>query len=297
MKAYSKANNNYTNHRLITAQESDNLNRFFSDIKDHESLTSKEESELIVKIQATGDKQAMDRLIKANLRFVVTVAKTYQNQGVPLMDLIQEGCTGLVEATYKFDTNRKVKFFSYAVWWIKNYIINTFNLHKRLIQLPANRTLLILKLRRKVQELEEQLHRLPTLVELRKFFPGSSEDDLTEAFTFTMLPVSLQSTVFLNSGEDTQLVEVLSVENSLSIDDEDRQESLLTDLAKVLCQLPQLNYDVLVLSTGLNEEPICRPEKLAYLFELEQKVIARLKAKAIKFLKKYSEHTNLNEYL
>ncbi len=292
-----KANNNYLNNKLITAIESDNLGRFFADIKRYQSLTKPEEMVLIKAIQKNKDVVALDKLIKANLRFVVTVAKTYQNQGVPLLDLIQEGASGMVEAAHRFDVKRDVKFFSYAVWWIKIQIMKGFDLNKRLIQLPVNRTVLIIKIRRKSQELEDQLQRQPTILELRKHFPSQSEEDLAEAFAFTLLPLSLQAEMFQGTGEETQLGEMMQLPNPLEIDADDTRDSMLVDLNKVMYQLPQLNYDILVLAMGLNEEPVNRLDKLAYLFELDVKMVTRIKGKAIKFLRKYKDQSNLNEYL
>lgn len=291
-------NNNYNSHKLITSQDSsENLARFFNEIREFPSLSKSEEIELIRNYQRDHSAKSLDRLIKCNLKFVVTVAKTYQNQGVPLMDLIQEGSSGMIEAAQRFDCSKNLKFFSYAVWWIKVKIITSFELHKRLIQLPANRTLLITKMKRKVQELEDKLQRFPTVEEIRKHFPSQSIDDIQEAFSYSLLPISLQAEFFESSGDDTQLIDVLKTPNHLEIDSEDKENSLVTDLNKVLYQLEQKNYDVIILLIGLNGEEPMKADKIAYLFDLDIKAIPRMKAKAIKFLRKYKDKTNLNSYL
>lgn len=287
--------NEYKFHKSITTQESENIARYFNDIKSYTPLSKQEELDLIILIQDNNDQSALSKLIKSNLKFVVTVAKRYQNQGVALMDLVQDGTLGLIEAASRFDRTRDLKFFSYAVWWIKIKIITNFDNHRRLIQLPANRSLLILKLKRKVQQLEDQLQRTPTVTELMKYFPDQSESDLHEAVAFTTLPLSLQSEVYQDN--ETHLSEVLKTDNYLEIDDIDRNSSLEHELNQLLYQLPQRSYDVLVLVSGLNGEEICKPDKIAYLFEIDMKEVAKLRAKAVKLMKKYKDQTNLNQYL
>lgn len=290
--------NEYKFHTSITSQDSENIARFFSDIKKYASLTKEQERQLIIRIQDDNDKKALDQLVQSNLRFVVTVAKRYQGQGVHLMDLVQDGASGLIEAAYKFDRSHDLKFFSYAVWWIKIKIITNFNLHKRLIRLPENRSLFITKLKRKSQQLEDKLHRPPTVDELHQHFPDQSLDDLNEAIAFTTLPISLQTQIYERYNDhDVELIEVLEVDNPLEIDSTDHNHSLQSDLNKLLHQLPQRNYDLLVLTTGLNGEEVFGIDKYAYLFEIDKKEIAKLKAKTVKLLKKYKNQTNLNEYL
>lgn len=284
---------------MITSLESDNIARFFDDIKSYQQLNKKEERELIILWRKNKDKDALDKLIKANLRFVITIAKTYQNQDVPLLDLIQEGSLGMIEAANRFDVKQDIRFCSYAVWWIKRTIITTFNIHKRLIQLPANRTVLITKVKRVMQSIENNLQRPPTVQEINKHFPDQSKSDIEEAISFNLLPLSLYGNVLEKDGSEgsTQLLEILNVPNDLETDSDDTEASLQTDLNKLLYQLPQRHYDVLVLSWGLNGEPDHRNEELGNFFGVKDKDIIKIRAKAIKILNKYSGQTKLNEFL
>lgn len=297
-----KANNNYhsTGSKVITSTEdNENVNRFFNDVKQYIPLTKEEEKNLIKAIQKNKDQAALDKLIKANIRFVITVAKTYQNQGVPLLDLIQEGASGMVEAAYRFDIKRDLRFYSYAVWWIKNKIITTFDLHKRLVQMPANRTLLVTKVKRVMVELESKLERPCTVDEVKKHFEDQSVQDIEEAISFSLLPISLFAHTFQKDGElsDTMLHETFIAPNVLEVDPIDKQNSLEHDLNKLLYQLPQQQYDVIVLSLGLNQESSHRNEQLAEIFGKRDKDIIAIKKQGIALLKKFKDQTDINTYL
>lgn len=295
-----KAQNQYHGGtKIITSQESDNITRFFDEIRSHEQLTKQQEKELIIKWRKYKDEKALDKLIKCNLRFLVTIAKTYQGTEVPLMDIIQEGSVGMIEAATRFDIKQDIRFCSYAVWWIKRQIMVNVDFNKRLIQLPANRTLLITKVKRVMQQLENKLQRQPTIKEINKHFKDQSSSDIEEAIAFNLLPISLFGQILDKDGSegDTQLIDTLNLPHENNVDQEDIEASMQIDLNKLLYQLPQRQYDVLVLSWGLNEEPPHRNEELGKLFNVKDKDIIKIRAKAVKILQKYKDQTKLNEYL
>lgn len=287
--------------KQITLRDSgDNLERYFREIRSYEPLTKQEEKELIILIQKNRDPRALDKLIKHNLKFVVSVAKHYQGQGSSLLDLISQGNEGMIEAAYRFNVKEDVKFFSYALWWIRIKIFTTLDLHKRSIQLPANRELLITKVRREAIALEQKLERLPTVEELTDHLNSldkkkkHSISDVYEAIVHGGVERSLQDK--LKIGEEEETFENTIVGN-MGIDDIDRDRSLQSDLNKFLVQITQVEYDILTLSLGLNGEPHHRTDDIAKKLKLKLKDVVRLKHHAIKKLKRFNNIEFLKDYL
>lgn len=292
-----KPNKNYHGGtKLITSDEDANLARFFNDIRAYEALDKETEKDLILDFQEKGSKESLDLLIKSNLKFVVRVAKTYQGQGVPLMDIIQEGSMLLVEAAKRFDTSKNLKFFSYAVWWIKAGIISTMSSNKRVISLPSNRELLVLKIGRKIQELNQKFERPCTLEEVKKHFKECSLEDIEEAYSFTTLPVSLFEKI--GDFEDDQvLMDTLVIDENNKVEENLTKESLHSDLNSALFHLPQKTYDVFIFMFGLNGEEVWNSDKLIESFSHTNNKLHSLRRKGLLLLKKHSEGRGLNEYL
>lgn len=286
--------------KKITAQDSENLGRYFADVRQYAPLTKEEEKKLIVKIQKNNDAKALDILLKANLRFVISVAKKYQNQGVPLLDLISEGNAGMVEAAKRFDVSKDIKFFSYAVWWIRIKIFTSMDLNNRVIQLPANRTLLVTRVKKIIQELEQKLGRYPTLDELSVDIPEYTEQEIQEAIIYGGVTRSINDKVpnaSKNGDEDMTLEDLMPGDKSMAVDEIDRVESLVNDLNRFLYHLTQYEYDVMILSLGLNSEPVVRNIDIAKALKLKEKDIIKIKAKAIKRLRKLKNIGSLEDYL
>lgn len=288
-------------YQRITAQESDNINRYFNDIKRFPPLKKEEEHELIKLIQETDDKKAMDKLIKHNLRFVISVAKKYQNQGAPLMDLISEGNSGLIEAAYRFELNKNdIKFYSYAVWWISIRIINTFSINSRLIQLPANRTELLKKVKRETLALEQDLGRKPTMEELAnslqrvRSLKKLTAVEIQEVLLFDCVPTSLQAKIKDDDDEGPTVGETIPVE--LKRDGLD-QESLVSELRRFLHHLSQQQADILTLFMGLNREESHSIDDIASLLGIPKKEVTKIKMKGLKRLRKLKNVDELRNFI
>lgn len=290
--------------RKITSQaDSENLSRFFSDIRNFESLSKEEERELIKKFQNNNDQKALSELINANIKFVVSVAKKYQGGGVPILDLISEGNAGLIEAAHRFDVRKDIKFFSYAVWWIRIKIFTSFDYNNRTIQLPANREMLVSRVKKEINKLEQRLDRYPTIDELFTHFSlidadeikKLTEEDIREAILHASYLPSMQDTIKGSDGEEDEVTyeDVLKGENQT--DSFDKPQSLLSDIDKFLYHLSQLEYDCLALSLGLNGETTVRNEDLSKL--LKTKEAAKIKMRALKRLRKLKNIGTLREYL
>ncbi len=286
----------YKDSRRITAQDSESISRYFSEIRNFQPLTKEEERELIIKVQQHDDKAALNKLISANLRFVVTVAKKYQGQGALLSDLISEGNSGLMTAVKLFNPKEDIKFFSYAVWWIRQRMFVAINPLKRTIRLPDNRWLLVDRIKKEIAALEQQLNRYPSIEELCGYLKDEfKEDDIKEAIIYGTRTSSLQDRV--GDEEDDSTLQDTIEDRSLAIDDINRQESVVKDLEKFLFHLTQWEYDVICLSLGLNYEPSIRNEDIAKALKLKSKDIIKLKSRALKKLRRLSGINSLKDYL
>lgn len=289
--------------RVITAQDSENLARYFTEIRHLEPLTKEEEIKLIKQIQKHNDQAALTRLINANLKFVISVAKNYQGQGVPLLDLVAEGNLGLLEAVKRFDTKRDLKFFSYAVWWIRIKMFTSLYNGSRPIRLPDNRALLVSAIKRCIDALEQKLNRYPTLDEIIEYCKKSkdanlkklSESDISEAITYAGHTPSLSDIV--GDSEDGVTMDQTIGDDSLPIDQINREQSIVEDLNRFLYHLTQYEYDILILSAGLNSEDNLRNKDIARLLKFKEKDIVKLKMKALKRLRKLNNVEHLRDYL
>ena len=235
--------------KQLTNRENRSLDQYFHEIGKYELLTSDQEVELAIKIRS-GDMNAQNRLVNANLRFVVSVAKMYQNQGLSLGDLINEGNIGLVKAAQRFDETRGFKFISYAVWWIRQGIMSAIADQSRVVRLPLNRVSNLTQLSKVYRDLEQELERKPTSEELAKIL-----DITPEEVAYTLQIAGRQVSVdapFNNSDENkTTLMDVLYSEDNPSPDTKLMTDSLVSEVLNILSTLDEREAEVIKLSFGI----------------------------------------------
>jgi len=278
----------------ITKRESKSLEKYLQDVSKEEMITAEEEVELAIKIQ-TGDERALNRLVRANLRFVISVAKQYQNTGLTLEDLINEGNLGLIEAAKRYDHTKGFKFISYAVWWIRQSILKAAADNSRTIRLPHNRLGEIQKISKASNEFEQKNERTPTADEL---------SDLTEmdvnkvemSLKMSKKQVSIDAPMS-NDDDNNSLVSVL--ENSDTPDPSDNllQESLSQDLERTLSYLKGMEAEVIRLFYGLGGSSEMTLEEIGNTFGLTRERIRQIKERGLRRLRRVSGQTNLQTYL
>ncbi len=278
----------------ITKRESKSLEKYLQDVSKEEMITAEEEVELAIKIQ-TGDERALNRLVRANLRFVISVAKQYQNTGLTLEDLINEGNLGLIEAAKRYDHTKGFKFISYAVWWIRQSILKAAADNSRTIRLPHNRLGEIQKISKASNEFEQKNERTPTADEL---------SDLTEmdvakvemSLKMSKKQVSIDAPMS-NDDDNNSLVSVL--ENSDTPDPTDSllQESLSQDLERTLSYLKGMEAEVIRLFYGLGGTSEMTLEEIGNTFGLTRERIRQIKERGLRRLRRVSNQTNLQTYL
>ncbi|KAA3645111.1 MAG: RNA polymerase sigma factor RpoD/SigA [Bacteroidetes bacterium] len=278
----------------ITKRESKSLEKYLQDVSKEEMITAEEEVELAIKIQ-NGDERALNRLVRANLRFVISVAKQYQNTGLTLEDLINEGNLGLIEAAKRYDHTKGFKFISYAVWWIRQSILKAAADNSRTIRLPHNRLGEIQKISKASNEFEQKNERTPTADEL---------SDLTEmdvakvemSLKMSKKQVSIDAPMS-NDDDNNSLVSVL--ENSDTPDPSDNllQESLSQDLERTLSYLKGMEAEVIRLFYGLGGTSEMTLEEIGNTFGLTRERIRQIKERGLRRLRRVSAQTNLQTYL
>jgi RNA polymerase primary sigma factor len=279
--------------KQVTNRETQSLDKYLLDIGKIELISAEEEVHLARKIHE-GDLDARDRLINANLRFVVSVSKQYQYQGLSLPDMINEGNLGLIKAAERFDETRGFKFISYAVWWIRQSILQALAEQARIVRLPLNRIVHINKLKRTFSVLEQKYEREPTTDEI------SQEIELT--------PIDVLKAI-KNSGRDTSLdaplsydeggsmYDVLLTEDDSSPDKELLSDSLSKEIDRVLSTLPEREAEIIRLYFGLEGKPSQTLEEISEEFNITRERIRQLKEKAIKRLKHISKDRVLKSYM
>ena len=268
------------------------LDAYLAEIGDHELITAAQEIELAQKIKK-GDKKALDKLTKSNLRFVVSVAKQYQNQGLTLGDLINEGNIGLIKAALRFDETRGFKFISYAVWWIKQSILQALAEHSRAVRLPLNRVGTLSKISKVYSQLEQSSEREPSEVEIARELDLNVEE-VTETLKVAGRHLSIDQS--FSSDEDNKLLDILK-NNDGSTDDHLLQESLKEDVDDALASLSAREAEVIRLYFGLNRERAMTLEEIGSRFQLTRERVRQIKEKAIKRLKHNKRSLILKSYL
>lgn len=281
--------------KQYTNRESQSLDKYLQEIGKVELLTQDEEIELAKKIQnnAPDADQALEKLVKANLRFVVSVAKQYQNQGLSLGDLINEGNLGLIKAAHRFDVNRGFKFISYAVWWIRQSILQALAEQSRIVRLPLNRVGALNKISKKFNELEQQFEREPTPQELAEELEMSVEE-VTETIRLGGRHLSVDAP--LQQGEDNRLLDIIPNEQQEPPDAGLIHESMRQEIDYVLGCLSDREAEVIRLYFGLDGHQYTL-EEIGEKFGLTRERVRQIKEKAIRRLKHTPRAKVLKEYL
>jgi RNA polymerase primary sigma factor len=279
--------------KQVTNRETASLDKYLQEIGKVDLITADEEVELAQKIKA-GDQAALEKLTKANLRFVVSVAKQYQNQGLTLPDLINEGNLGLIKAAQRFDETRGFKFISYAVWWIRQSILQALAEQSRIVRLPLNKIGSINKINKMYALLEQSNERPPTAEEIAKEL-DMTVNDVKESMKNSGRHLSMDAP--LVEGEDSNLYDVLRSGESPNPDRNLIQESLRTEIERSLETLTPREADVVRLYFGLGDQHPMTLEEIGETFDLTRERVRQIKEKAIRRLKHTSRSKILKTYL
>jgi len=279
--------------KQVTNRETASLDKYLQEIGKVDLITAEDEVELAQKIRK-GDDRALDKLVKANLRFVVSVAKQYQNQGLTLPDLINEGNLGLIKAAQRFDETRGFKFISYAVWWIRQSILQALAEQSRIVRLPLNKIGSINKINKMYASLEQEHERAPSASEIASHLE-MSEDDVKESMKNAGRHVSMDAP--LVEGEDSNLYDVIRSGESPIPDRDLMTESLRTEITRALATLTPREADVVQLYFGLGDEHPMTLEEIGEQFDLTRERVRQIKEKAIRRLKHTSRSKILKTYL
>jgi len=278
--------------KSITSRESQALEKYLSEIGREALLTPEEEVELSQRIKR-GDRQALDRLCKANLRFVVSVAKQYQNQGLSLPDLINEGNLGLIKAAEKFDETRGFKFISYAVWWIRQSILQALAEQSRMVRLPLNQVSSVSKINKAVSEFEQMHERRPSVEELSEQ-TSLPEEKIDEAMRAGGKPVSVDAP--FSEADSTSLLDVLSDEGTPSTDQRLVTESLHAEIQSALLSLSERERYVIEAFFGIGQ-PELTLEEIGRKYGLTRERVRQIKEKAVRRLRNHTKSEVLKQYL
>ena len=266
--------------KSITNRESASLDKYLQEIGRKDLITVDEEVELAQKIKQ-GDQAALDKLVSANLRFVVSVAKQYQNQGLSLPDLIDEGNLGLIKAAQKFDETRGFKFISYAVWWIRQSILQALAEQSRIVRLPLNQVGSLNKIGKALQRFEQENERRPSPMELAEQLDVPVEN-IADTMKVSGRHVSVDAPFV--DGEDNSLLDVLPNEDSPMADSSLNQESLSKEVNRALEQLNPRERDILKMFFGIGCQEMTL-EEIGAKFDLTRERVRQIKEKAIRRLK------------
>ena len=279
--------------KQVTNRETASLDKYLQEIGKVDLITADEEVELAQRIKA-GDNRALEKLTKANLRFVVSVAKQYQNQGLTLPDLINEGNLGLIKAANRFDETRGFKFISYAVWWIRQSILQALAEQSRIVRLPLNKIGSINKINKTFAFLEQSHERPPSAEEIAKEL-DMTINDVKESMKNSGRHVSMDAP--LVEGEDSNLYDVLRSGESPNPDKDLLHESLRTEIERALETLTPREADVIRLYFGLGDQHPMTLEEIGETFDLTRERVRQIKEKAIRRLKHTSRSKILKTYL
>ncbi|HUH50965.1 MAG TPA: sigma-70 family RNA polymerase sigma factor [Flavobacterium sp.] len=279
--------------KQVTNRETASLDKYLQEIGKVDLITADEEVELAQRIKA-GDQRALEKLTKANLRFVVSVAKQYQNQGLTLPDLINEGNLGLIKAAQRFDETRGFKFISYAVWWIRQSILQALAEQSRIVRLPLNKIGSINKINKMYALLEQSNERPPSAEEIAKEL-DMTVNDVKESMKNSGRHLSMDAP--LVEGEDSNLYDVLRSGESPNPDRVLIHESLRTEIERALETLTPREADVVRLYFGLGDQHPMTLEEIGETFDLTRERVRQIKEKAIRRLKHTSRSKILKTYL
>jgi RNA polymerase sigma factor, sigma-70 family len=279
--------------KQVTNRDTKSLEKYFQEISKIDLITANEEVELAIKIKQ-GDKRALDTLVQANLRFVVSVAKQYQNQGLKLSDLINEGNLGLVKAAKRFDETRGFKFISYAVWWIRQSIMNALAEQSRIVRLPLNKIGSISKINKIYSKLEQANERIPTYVEIANEL-DTTVSDVAQSIKNSGRHVSMDAP--FKETENSNLYNVLQSDESPKPDKNLLDESLAIEINRALDTLSHKEAKVIKMFYGINRSSAASLSEIGEVFDLSRERVRQVKEKAIKRLRSKSKTQILMSYL
>ena len=280
--------------KSITNRESQSLEKYLQEIGKVELISPEEEVKLAVRIKQ-GDQKALDKLTKANLRFVVSVAKQYQNQGLSLPDLINEGNLGLIKAAQRFDETRGFKFISYAVWWIRQSILQALAEQSRIVRLPLNKVGLTNRIQKAYSQLEQEFEREPSAEELAEILELDIEE-VSSTLGIAARHVSMDTP--LSEGEDNTLIDVLENPNAERAETNiEHKESLKQEIDRSLRTLTERQKEVICFFFGIGVDHPMSLEDIGERFNLTRERVRQIKDKAITKLRSNSRSKMLRSYL
>ncbi|UKK47050.1 RNA polymerase sigma factor RpoD/SigA [Prevotella sp. E9-3] len=277
--------------RSITNRESEALDKYLQEISREELVSVEEEVELAQRIRK-GDRKALERLTRANLRFVVSVAKQYQNQGLSLPDLINEGNVGLIKAAEKFDETRGFKFISYAVWWIRQSILQALAEQSRIVRLPLNQVGAVGKINRILNKFEQENERRPSVDEISEHIDLPKEK-IDEAMSVNGHSVSVDAPF---TNDENSLLDVMVNDDSPMADKQLVRESLRTEINTALKVLNERERNIIEAYFGINQ-PELTLEEIGAKFDLTRERVRQIKEKAIRRLRDNRKNASLKSYL
>ena len=277
----------------FTNRESQSLDKYLQEIGKVDLLTAEQEIELAIRIKK-GEQSALELLTKANLRFVVSVAKQYQNQGLSLGDLINEGNLGLIKAAKRFDETRGFKFISYAVWWIRQSILQALAEQARIVRLPLNRVGTLNKIGKAYSNLEQEFEREPNASELATEL-DMDIGEISDALKISGRHVSMDAP--FTQGEENSLLDIIQNDTQPTPDFTLMTESLKAEIERALASLSEREAEVIKLYFGLNKEHSLTLEEIGERFNLTRERVRQIKEKAIRRLRHASRSKSLRAYL
>jgi RNA polymerase primary sigma factor len=279
--------------KQVTNRDTPSLDKYLHEIGKEELITAEEEVDL-ARLIKKGDGEALDKLIKANLRFVVSVSKQYQNQGLSLPDLINEGNLGLIKAAQRFDETRGFKFISYAVWWIRQSILQALAEQARIVRLPLNKIGSINKINRAFSQLEQVYEREPSVQEIAQALE-MAPDEVKESLKSSGRHVSMDAPI--TSEEEGSMYDVMTNRDTPSPDKGLINDSLRREIERALSTLTHREANIIRLYFGLNGKHAHTLEEIGEEFNLTRERVRQIKEKAIKRLKNATRCRNLKAYL
>jgi RNA polymerase primary sigma factor len=281
--------------KQFTNRESQSLDKYFQEIGKVDLITPEEEIDLASRIKK-GDRGALEKLTKANLRFVVSVAKQYQNKGLPLSDLINEGNLGLIKAAQKFDETRGFKFISYAVWWIKQSIMQAIADQSRMVRIPLNRVAALTKIGKAFGTLEQEYEREPSAEEIASEL-DMDVDEVDYALKIAGRTVSMDAPLKQGDDNKNSLLDIMSNEHESTPDNELMKQSLRYEIERSLSTLSDREAEVIKLYFGINRENSQTLEEIGERLNLTRERVRQIKEKALLRLRHSSRSKNLKVYL
>jgi RNA polymerase primary sigma factor len=280
-------------NKLITNRDSHSVDKYLADISKEALITAEEETILAQQIR-TGDTQALEKLIVSNLRFVVSVAKQYQNQGLTLSDLINEGNVGLIKAASRFDETRGFKFISYAVWWIRQSIVQAIAVNSRMVRLPLNKVTAMNKIKRAGAKLEQEFERDPSIEEIAQAL-DMREDEIMVTLLASGKHISTDSSI--SGTEDMTLMDILENKESPRPDSILMASSLSIEIERALSNLSPRESKTLILFYGIGLEHPLTLDEIGGKLGITRERVRQIKDKAIRRLRVHARSSALKSYL